>query len=126
MNRKHVLVIFSVRIRNFKNTILKVSIRQPHGKNRDDVCEKQYSAAHGRGQRRCEGMVETKKILTGVGVTLAVYIVIKYLLPYVIPFLIAYVLVHVLNPVVEKIQTKLRWKKEILKRRRHLSNNGYR
>ena len=59
-------------------------------------------------------MVETKKILTGVGVTLAVYIVIKYLLPYVIPFLIAYVLVHVLNPIVEKIQTKLRWKKEII------------
>lgn len=64
--------------------------------------------------RRCEGMAEIRKLFTGLGVTLAVYVVIKFLLPYVIPFLIAYILVHLLNPVVEKIQKKLNWKKEII------------
>ena len=59
-------------------------------------------------------MSEGKKLVRGIGVTLAVYFVIKYLLPYVTPFLIAYVLVHMLNPVVEKIRTKLNWKKEII------------
>ena len=59
-------------------------------------------------------MAEGKKILTTVGITLAVYFVLKYLLPYVIPFLIAYVLVHLLNPVTEVIRKKVPWRKEII------------
>ncbi|MDO4324201.1 MAG: AI-2E family transporter [Lachnospiraceae bacterium] len=59
-------------------------------------------------------MAEGKKILTVLGITLAVYFTMKYLLPYVIPFLIAYVLVHLLNPVTEAIRKKLPWKKEII------------
>lgn len=59
-------------------------------------------------------MEEGKQILKVVGVTLAVYFVMKYLLPYVIPFLLAYVLVHLLNPVTEAIRKKLPWKKEII------------
>lgn len=59
-------------------------------------------------------MTEGKKLLKVVGVTYAVYFVMKYLLPYVIPFLISYVLVHLLNPVTEKIQKRVRWKKEII------------
>lgn len=59
-------------------------------------------------------MAEGKKLFTAVGITLAVYVAMKYLLPYVIPFFIAYVLVHLLNPVTEKIRSKLPWKKEII------------
>lgn len=59
-------------------------------------------------------MAEGKKLFTAVGITLAVYIAMKYLLPYVIPFIIAYLLVHLLNPIAEKIRSKLPWKKEII------------
>lgn len=59
-------------------------------------------------------MAERKKLLMAVGITLAVYIGVKYLLPYVIPFFIAYLLVHLLNPVTVKIRRKLPWKKEII------------
>lgn len=59
-------------------------------------------------------MTEAKKLFGIMGITLAVYFVLKYLLPYVIPFLIAYVLVHLLNPVTEKIRKKIPWKKEAI------------
>lgn len=59
-------------------------------------------------------MTEKKKILTIMGVTLAVYAGIKYLLPYVIPFFIAWILVCLLHPLLTKIRRKLPWKKEIL------------
>lgn len=59
-------------------------------------------------------MTEKKCVLISVGVTLAVYISIKYLLPYVIPFLISWILVKALNPLLKKIRNRLPWKKEIL------------
>lgn len=59
-------------------------------------------------------MAEGKHLIKVVGITLAVYFVIKYLLPYVIPFLIAYILVHLLNPVTEAIRKKLPWKKSVI------------
>lgn len=59
-------------------------------------------------------MTEGKKIMTVTGITLAVYLAMKYLLPYVIPFFIAYFLVHLLNPLTEKIRKRLPWKKEII------------
>ncbi len=59
-------------------------------------------------------MEEGKQFIKVVGITLAVYFVMKYLLPYVIPFLLAYVLVHLLNPVTEAIRKKLPWKKTVI------------
>lgn len=59
-------------------------------------------------------MSESKKMIQIAGITLTVYLVIKYTLPYVIPFLLAYVLVHILNPVAEVIRKKLPWKKEVI------------
>lgn len=65
-------------------------------------------------KEKVRSMAERKKLLMAVGITLAVYIGVKYLLPYVIPFFIAYLLVHLLNPVTVKIRRKLPWKKEII------------
>lgn len=59
-------------------------------------------------------MTEKKKLFVVAGVTLAVYISIKYFLPYVIPFLIAWILVRILNPLLKKIRSRLPWKKEVL------------
>lgn len=59
-------------------------------------------------------MTEKKKCAIIAGVTLAVYISIKYLLPYVTPFLVAWILVRILNPILKKIRSRLRWKKEVL------------
>lgn len=59
-------------------------------------------------------MTEGRKIISILGITVGVYLTIRYLLPYVIPFLLAYILVHLLNPVTEKIRKKLPWKKEII------------
>lgn len=57
-------------------------------------------------------MTDAKKLLEITGITLAVYLILKYLLPYVVPFLIAYVLVHLLNPLTNWIRKKIPWKKE--------------
>ncbi|MCC8137255.1 MAG: AI-2E family transporter [Clostridiales bacterium] len=59
-------------------------------------------------------MSEWKKLLSIAGITLAVYLAMKYLLPYVIPFLIAYIMVHLLNPVTEKICRRILWRKEVI------------
>lgn len=59
-------------------------------------------------------MTEGRKLLTITGITVVVYLAMRYLLPYVIPFLIAYLLVHLLNPITEKIRSRLPWKKEII------------
>ena len=59
-------------------------------------------------------MTELKKLLGIAGITLTVYLSLKYLLPYVIPFLFAYILVHLLNPLTDRIRKKLPWKKEII------------
>lgn len=59
-------------------------------------------------------MTEGRKILTITGITLAVYLGIRFLLPYVIPFFISWCLVKLLNPVINRIRRHLRWKKEIL------------
>ncbi|MCD7736584.1 MAG: AI-2E family transporter [Lachnospiraceae bacterium] len=59
-------------------------------------------------------MSETKKLIAISGITLAVYMGMKFLLPYVIPFLIAYLLVRLLNPATEKICRRLVWKKEVI------------
>lgn len=59
-------------------------------------------------------MEEGKKIVIITGITLAVYLGIKYLVPYVIPFFIAYILVHILNPVTEALRKKIPWKKSAI------------
>ena len=59
-------------------------------------------------------MTEGRKIITLAGITLAVFLSMKYLLPYVIPFFIAYLLVHLLNPVTEAVRRRLRWRKECI------------
>lgn len=59
-------------------------------------------------------MTEKKKLFVISGVTLAVYISIKYLLPYVSPFFFAWLLVRILNPWLQRIRSKIPWKKEVL------------
>ena len=53
-----------------------------------------------------------KKMLGITGITLAVYIGLKYLLPYVAPFLFAWIYVKMMNPVAQRMQEKLYIKKE--------------
>ena len=53
-------------------------------------------------------MSEGKQLIKTAGITVAVYILMKYFLPYVIPFFISYILVHLLKPVTELIYIKLR------------------
>lgn len=60
------------------------------------------------------GMSEGKHLIRLFGITVTVYLVIKYSLPYIFPFLMAYVLVHLLNPLTEKIHRKIPWRKEII------------
>ena len=43
-------------------------------------------------------MTEGKQLLKIAGITVAVYILMKYFLPYVIPFFISYILVHLFIP----------------------------
>lgn len=59
-------------------------------------------------------MTEKRQLAVIVGVTLAVFLSMKYLLPYVIPFLIAWILVRAFHPVLKKIRSKLPWKKEVI------------
>ncbi len=59
-------------------------------------------------------MSERKRVIIILGVTLAVYLGIRFLLPYVIPFLIAWVLVKLLNPVVSAVRRRIPLKKELL------------
>lgn len=59
-------------------------------------------------------MSEKKKLMTILGVTLAVYLGIRFLLPFVIPFLIAWILVKLLNPLVALIRRRIPMKKELL------------
>lgn len=55
-----------------------------------------------------ESMQKIGKIL---GITLAVYVCIRWLLPLVIPFFIAFLLAKILNPLVEKLEKKLKCKR---------------
>ncbi len=57
-----------------------------------------------------ESMRKIGKIL---GITLAVYVCIRWLLPLVIPFFIAFLLAKILNPLVEKLEKKLKCKRGI-------------
>lgn len=59
-------------------------------------------------------MTEGKQLLKIAGITVAVYILMKYFLPYVIPFFISYILVHLLKPVTELIYKKLRLRRELI------------
>ena len=59
-------------------------------------------------------MAEKKRLLIILGVTLAVYLGIRFLLPHVIPFFIAWILVSLLDPLLKKIRRRLPWKKEVL------------
>ena len=59
-------------------------------------------------------MTEGKQLLKIAGITVAVYILMKYFLPYVIPFFISYILVHLLKPVTELIHKKLRLRREVI------------
>lgn len=59
-------------------------------------------------------MSEGKQLLRIAGITVAVYILMKYFLPYVIPFFISYILVHLLKPVTELLHKKLRLRRELI------------
>ena len=59
-------------------------------------------------------MSEGKQLIKIAGITVAVYILMKYFLPYVIPFFISYMLVHLLKPVTNLLHEKLRLKKELI------------
>lgn len=48
-----------------------------------------------------------------LGITLAVYVSIRWLLPLVIPFFIAFLLAKLLNPLVEKLEEKLKWNRSV-------------
>lgn len=64
-------------------------------------------------QKRGVSMSEKlKKIFGTIGITLAVYICLKYFLAYVAPFLIAWIYVKMMAPVAERMQNKLYIKKE--------------
>ncbi len=54
-----------------------------------------------------------RKIGKVLGITLAVYVCLRWLLPLVIPFFIAFLLAKLLNPLVEKLEEKLRWKRGV-------------
>ena len=54
-----------------------------------------------------------KKIIEIAGITLAVFVTLRYFLPFVVPFFAAYLLVRILNPLAAKIQEKIHIKKEI-------------
>lgn len=58
-------------------------------------------------------MSEKKRVAVILGVTLAVWIGIRFLLPYVLPFLIAWILVKLLNPLVSAICRRIRIKREL-------------
>ena len=73
-----------------------------------------YRASERDGLPGVQKMTEKKKIIVTAGVTLAVYVSIKYFLPYVIPFLIAWILVRTVNPILKKIRSRIPWKKEVL------------
>lgn len=57
-----------------------------------------------------ESMRKIGKIL---GITLAVYVCLRWLLPLVVPFFIAFLLAKFMNPLVEKLEEKLIWKRGI-------------
>lgn len=57
-----------------------------------------------------ESMRSIGKIL---GITVAVYISIRWLLPLVVPFFVAFLLAKFLNPLVERLENKLRLKRSV-------------
>lgn len=59
-------------------------------------------------------MSEGKQLIRIAGITVAVYILMKYFLPYVIPFFISYILVHLLKPVTELLHKRLRLRRELI------------
>lgn len=59
-------------------------------------------------------MSEGKQLIKIAGITVAVYILMKYFLPYVIPFFISYILVHLLKPVTELLHKKLHLRRELI------------
>ena len=56
-------------------------------------------------------LLEAVRIL---GITLAVYLTMRYLLPLVLPFLFAFLLAKLLHPLVEKIHRRLQWKRGLI------------
>lgn len=62
---------------------------------------------------RNEVKESVQKIAKILGITLAVYVCIRWLLPLVIPFFMAFLLAKLLNPLVGKLEEKLRWKRSI-------------
>ncbi|KIR02325.1 hypothetical protein P261_01140 [Lachnospiraceae bacterium TWA4] len=57
---------------------------------------------------------QLKKILKGIGITAAVYLIFKYLLSLVVPFLFAFLLSVLLKPAVAFIHNKIPFLKEKL------------
>jgi len=49
-----------------------------------------------------------RDVLIVLGVTIAVYLVMKFMLPVIIPFLIAYFIVRMINPIIEKLYVKFK------------------
>ena len=62
---------------------------------------------------RNEVKENVQKIAKILGITLAVYVCIRWLLPLVIPFFMAFLLAKLLNPLVGKLEEKLRWKRSV-------------
>lgn len=48
-----------------------------------------------------------------LGITIVVYVSIRWLLPLVIPFFVAFLLAKILNPIVEKLENKLKLKRSV-------------
>ena len=46
-----------------------------------------------------------------IGVTIGIYLIMKYMLPVIIPFLLAYVIVRLISPLIEKLYVKYRMSK---------------
>ena len=55
-----------------------------------------------------------KKAIGIVGITLSVYIIMKYMLVYIAPFLVAFLIVRLLNPLAEKLQKHIPFKKSMI------------
>lgn len=60
-----------------------------------------------------EVKISVQKIGKIIGITLAVYVCIRWLLPLVLPFFIAFLLAKLLNPMVGKLEEKLAWNRNI-------------
>ena len=60
-----------------------------------------------------EAKESMRRIVRILGITVLVYVSIRWLFPLVIPFLTAFLLAKLLNPLVEKLENKLKLKRSV-------------